>query len=57
VAAAGRRLGLLGPDVTVAMPGGSLTIGIAPDWRLTMTGPAEEVATGRMSADLLRRLR
>lgn len=57
VAAAGRRLGLLGPDVTVSMPGGTLQIGIAPDWRLTMTGPAEEVATGRLSSDLLARLR
>lgn len=57
VAAAGRRLGLLGPDVTVEMPGGRLSIGIAPDWRLTMTGPAAEVATGRLSPDLLRRLR
>jgi len=57
VAAAGRRLGLLGPDVTVSMPGGALRIGIAPDWRLTMTGPAEEVATGVLAPDLLRRLR
>lgn len=57
VAAAGRRLGLLGPAVTVAMPGGTLKIGIAPDWSLTMTGPAEEVATGRLAPDLLRRLR
>jgi diaminopimelate epimerase len=56
VAAAGRRLGFLGPDVTVSMPGGTLRIGIAPDWRLTMTGPAEEVATGHLAPDLLRHL-
>ncbi|MEK7764945.1 MAG: diaminopimelate epimerase [bacterium] len=57
VAAAGRRLGLLGPDVTVSMPGGRLRIGIAPDWNLTMTGPAVEVATGVLGADLLKALR
>jgi diaminopimelate epimerase len=57
VAAAGRRLGLLGPDVTVSMPGGSLRIGIATDWRLTMTGPAEEVSTGHLAPDLLRHLK
>lgn len=57
VAAAGRRLGLLGPDVTVVMPGGRLRIGLDDAWRITMTGPAVEVATGTLSPDLLRRLR
>lgn len=57
VAAAGRKLGLLGPKVTVSMPGGKLSIDIGPDWRLTMTGPAVEVATGTLSPDLLARLK
>lgn len=57
VAAAGRKLGLLGPEVTVSMPGGKLTIGIRPDWRLTMTGPAVEVASGTLSLDLLAQLK
>ncbi len=57
VAAAGRRLGLLGDAVTVAMPGGSLAIGLDDAWRLTMTGPAVEVATGVLGKDLLAALR
>jgi diaminopimelate epimerase len=57
VAAAGRRLGLLGDAVTVAMPGGSLAIGLDDAWRLTMTGPAVEVATGVLGGDLVAALR
>jgi len=57
VAAAGRRLGLLGDRVKVVMPGGSLNIGIDDEWNITMTGPAEEVMTGTLSADILSRLR
>ena len=56
VAAAGRKLGLLGPDVTVSMPGGKLKLGISPAWEMTMTGPAEEVYAGSLSSDLLRSL-
>ena len=56
VAAAGRRLGLLDNRVTVVMPGGTLAIGVDAAWRLTMTGPAVEVATGVLASDLLRRL-
>jgi hypothetical protein len=39
------------------MPGGNLCIRIAPDWRLRMTGPAAEVATGAISGDLAAALR
>lgn len=57
VASAGHRLGLLGGDITVVMPGGNLRIGLAFDWSLTMTGPATEVATGVIGAGLLADLR
>lgn len=57
VAAAGKRLGLFGSSVRVVMPGGTLRIGVARDWKITMTGPAEEVATGVISAELASRLR
>jgi diaminopimelate epimerase len=57
VASAGRKLGLLGNDVEVVMPGGTLRIGLDDDWRLTMTGPAVEVATGVLGRDLLSVLR
>ncbi len=57
VAAAGHRLGLLGGDITVVMPGGRLTIGLAFDWSITMTGPATEVSTGVIGADLLAELK
>ena len=55
VAAAGRRLGLLDDNVKIVMPGGSLDIGIDDEWNITMTGPAEEVMTGTLSPDLLRK--
>jgi diaminopimelate epimerase len=57
VAAVGRRLGLLGPRVTVVMPGGSLAIDLSPDYSLRMTGPATEVATGTIGRDLVASLR
>jgi len=57
VAAAGRRLGLLGPKVTVVMPGGSLRILVGPDFSLRMTGPAREVAVGTLGRDLVAELK
>ena len=57
VAAAGRKLGLLGRVVEVSMPGGTLKIGIDTDWNLTMAGPAVEVATGTLSGDILKEVR
>ena len=53
-AAASVRLGLCGGDVTVEMPGGSLEIGVAADYALTMLGPVGRVADGAISDELVR---
>ncbi len=52
-AAAAVRLGLCEGDITVDMPGGSLDIGVAPDFSLTMLGPTRRIATGELSNELL----
>ena len=57
MAAACLRKGLTARDVVVAMPGGDLEISIALDGDIRMRGPVEEIATGDLSPDLLRRLR
>ena len=44
-------------NVTVAMPGGELTVRIAPDGRLWLHGPVEEACQGTFSAELIARLR
>jgi diaminopimelate epimerase len=49
--------GLVDGRVTIQMEGGNLTIALDRDLNLVMTGPVEEVCTGRFSADLRRRLR
>ncbi len=54
VAAACRRLDLVDDRVTIQMPGGELAITIRPDWEITMQGPASEVHTGTLSADLIK---
>jgi diaminopimelate epimerase len=56
VVAAVHRKGLVDRDVTVSMPGGQLSIGIAADGEIRMRGPVEEICTGDLSPDLLRRL-
>lgn len=56
VAAACRDRGLVDGRVTVVMEGGELTIEVAEDLDLIMTGPVEEVATGMLSPDLAARL-
>ena len=56
VVAACRHRGLVDRDVTVSMPGGQLRIGIAEDGEIRMRGPVEEICTGDLSPDLLRRL-
>ena len=56
VAAACHRLGLVDQDVTITMDGGQLQIRIAEDGEIWMTGPVEEVCSGDLSDDLLRRL-
>lgn len=53
-AAASVRLGLCdGGEVTVAMPGGSLEIGVTDDFTITMLGAVEKVAEGTLAAELL----
>ena len=56
VVAACHRKGLADRDVTVTMPGGQLRITIADDGQIRMRGPVEEICTGDLSPDLLRRL-
>jgi diaminopimelate epimerase len=56
VVAAVHRKGLVDRDVTVSMPGGQLSIGIAADGEIRMRGPVEEICAGDLSPDLLRRL-
>ena len=56
VVAACHRKGLTDRDVTVSMPGGQLSIRIADDGEIRMRGPVEEICTGDLSPDLLRRL-
>jgi diaminopimelate epimerase len=52
-AAVCHRLGLCAPDVTVSMPGGRLSVEIAEDASVSMTGPARRVAEGRLSQEFL----
>jgi diaminopimelate epimerase len=42
--------------VTVHLSGGDLIIGVAEDLEVTMTGPAEPIYSGRLSAQLTSRL-
>ena len=56
VAAALHRQGLVDARVEVRMEGGTLAVEIAEGWQLTLVGPVEEVCTGQLSDDLLRRL-
>ena len=54
--AAAHRAGFVESDVTAHMPGGELHIRIDPSGSLWLRGPVEEVATVKLSADLVRRL-
>lgn len=56
-ASAAVRLGLVKSPVTVKMPGGTLNIEIAQDFRLTMRGPVAEVARGTLSPSFVRSLK
>ncbi|HEV8230363.1 MAG TPA: diaminopimelate epimerase, partial [Candidatus Limnocylindria bacterium] len=56
VAATCLRKGLIDRDVTISMPGGQLGIAIADDGEIRMRGPVEEICTGDLSPDLLRRI-
>jgi diaminopimelate epimerase len=50
------RNGFCVSPVTVALPGGELLVEVADDWRVFMTGPAEEIYHGDCSGEFLRRL-
>jgi diaminopimelate epimerase len=56
VAAACHRSGLVDREVTVSMPGGDLEIAIDADGELRMRGPVEEICTGEISPELVRRI-
>jgi diaminopimelate epimerase len=53
-AAACVRLGWCDEEVTVAMPGGELAVGVGADFALTMLGPVRKVAEGTLAEELLR---
>lgn len=55
-AAALVRLGLCRSPVTIELPGGKLVIDVMPDWRVFMTGPAEEIYHGELSSEFLNHL-
>jgi diaminopimelate epimerase len=57
VAAACVRHGRTRRRVAVNSPGGVLRVEVGPDYALRLTGPVEETTRGRLSPDLLARLR
>jgi len=50
------RTGACESPVTVELPGGRLVVEVAPDWRVHMTGPAEEIYHGDLSLEFLEHL-
>lgn len=55
-AAAMIALGRCATPVSVHMPGGLLEVALREDGRALLTGPAEEICTGEVSAELLSRV-
>ncbi|MEF3114240.1 diaminopimelate epimerase [Streptomyces chrestomyceticus] len=55
-AAVARARGLVGPEVTVRMPGGEVEVSVAGDGRISSVGTAREVMTGVLSRSLLKEL-
>jgi diaminopimelate epimerase len=51
-AAVARRLGLVDSDITVCMPGGSLSITLSDSYDVTMSGPVTKIAVGEISAEV-----
>jgi diaminopimelate epimerase len=45
------RWGACDSEVTVVMPGGTLAIGVSPDFDLTLEGPAQKVFEGAVPLD------
>jgi diaminopimelate epimerase len=50
------RTGQCQTPVTVELPGGRLEVEVQPDWRVFMTGPAEEIYHGDLSFEFLEHL-
>ena len=50
------RTGRCVSPVTVELPGGRLEVEVKPDWRVFMTGPAEEIYHGDLSLEFLEHL-
>ena len=56
VAAASVKRDLVDKKVTISMPGGELDIEIRDDWSIKMRGEVEEVSSGNLSDDMLKRI-
>lgn len=56
-AAAAVRNGLADRRVTVAMPGGELSVEVREDWSIRLQGPVEEACIGELSPELVSALR
>ena len=56
VAAASVKNGYVDNKVTISMPGGELDIEIRDDWSIKMRGEVEEVSSGNLSGDILKRI-
>jgi len=50
------RTGQCRSPVTVELPGGRLVVEVRPDWRVFVTGPAEEIYHGDLSLEFLAHL-
>jgi len=50
------RTGVCESPVTVELPGGKLEVEVGADWRVHMTGPAEEIYHGDLSLEFLEHL-
>jgi len=50
------RTGQCTSPVTIELPGGKLEVEVRPDWRVFMTGPAEEIYHGDLSREFLSHL-
>jgi len=48
-----RKKGLIGNEVNIKMPGGTLKIGIDDQWNLTLCGEVRQIAEGYLNSELL----
>jgi diaminopimelate epimerase len=53
VAAACVKTGRTGPELTIHMPGGDLSLKVDENFDLTMRGPVEEICLGTITGELL----